>query len=83
MGQNLYWQPVRPSEGKTLTTGLKWAFQRQHLRDKDGRVRLTEEDVAFLRGVIAASGSDTAMQADAETLIEAIEKYGAVEIWVA
>lgn len=81
MGQNLYWKPVTPRQGRSLSTGLKWAIQRKYL-PHTGSVELTSSDVGFLEGVSAASGSDTEMQGDCETLIDAIHTHGSILVWL-
>lgn len=72
MSTNLYWKPVSLSS-KTFDTALKWA-----LEEKFGhpvRVKLDRQALGFLDGLRIGKIKD------ADKLIEAIEKYGTVELW--
>lgn len=79
MSTNLYYEPVKPSKAKTLGDGLKWAIQKYYGSDHV----FTRSDIGFLKGVKAAqfkSGSD--VDDDCDKLIEVIEQYGEVRVWI-
>ena len=72
MSSSLNWLPVQNPAGNWLATGLKFK-----LRSKYGNpvsAVLTESDVPFLEGLAACNVED------AQTLIDAIEKYSEVSI---
>jgi hypothetical protein len=79
MGATLKWKPVRP-EGKTLSDATKYFFQDAYENFGDGKITLGASDVLYLRGA-AVAAKDKEMAADIKTLIDAIEKFGSVEVW--
>ena len=78
MSATLKWKPVRP-EGKSLGDAAKFLF-RENYSLNDGNVTLSSGDVLWMRGALAAT-NDAELKKDLSTLIEAIGKYGAVELW--
>ena len=76
MSQNLYWRPDVPPKGNGLSDDLKFALRGAF----DGEHEITFNDTQYLRGMIAA-GNDR-IKKDCATLIEAIEKYGAIVLWL-
>lgn len=86
MSTSLYWRPVPvdPS-GTSLPYGLKKAVARRFW-DHDGSLygdpaELTADDLPYLEGVRDGGGEEVA--AGAQQLIDAIEKHGRVEIFIA
>jgi hypothetical protein len=83
MSMGLYWRLVAPIEGAHLSQALKYAISRE-LWDHDGTLggdaTLSAEHIGFLRGM-AAAGNDE-VRKDCRTLVEAIEKHGAVVVWI-
>lgn len=73
------WKPVRP-EGKDLSDATKFFFREAYEQINDGKITLGESDVMYLRGASAAAQFKE-MKDDLQTLIDAIEKFGAVEVW--
>ena len=83
MSMDLYWRPVVPIEGQHLSRELKYTISRE-LWDHDGTIggnaTLSAEHIGFLRGMAAAGKEE--VRKDCRTLVEAIEKHGAVEVWI-
>lgn len=69
MSQNLYYR-VKPA-GKDLDDQLKFILRKSYSLP----TKFDESDISFLKGLDAANIKD------ANTLIEAIEKYGEVEVY--
>ena len=81
---NLYWRPLIPNRGHTLGTALKRILERRRLNGVGGCITLTYDDVAYLRGIQDASDENCGdVKADAQILIDAIDRHGTVEIWIA
>ena len=74
MSTNLYWLPIKPQKAYDLSTELKFALRN---RDNDGHVNeeLDDQSLGYLRGLLDAGIKD------AEILIDAIDKYGAVRVF--
>lgn len=72
MSSTLYWEPVKPRKGKGLETGLKWILQKKY--GSPVRTELDERDIPYLQGLADADTED------AQKLIDAIEKYGCIEL---
>ena len=83
MSMDLYWRPVIPIEGQHLSRALKYAISRE-LWDHDGTLggaaTLSTAHVGFLRGMAAAGNEEVSK--DCRTLVEAIEKHGAIVVWI-
>lgn len=75
MSRNLCWRPERKSY-RVLSTALKWAFEKRETFDCTHKNILSDEDIAYLQGL-----RDAAVE-DAQTLIDAINKHGRIEIWL-
>lgn len=82
MSTNLYWELVKPSRPKTLSTGLKWAIQDKY---GSGPVTLTNgEDAAFLEGVRAGAKGDKDTVESCNALLNALDTHEhGVRIWIA
>lgn len=82
MSSSLMWRPVEPTTAHGLSFEMKVRISRK-LWDTDGSTGgeaiLTARHVPFLEGMLAAGCHH--VQKDCRTLIEAIEKYGAVALW--
>ena len=78
MSATLKWKPVRP-EGKGLSDAAKFLF-RDNYGLNDGPIILDSSSIAWMNGASAASSSDE-LRKDLKVLIEAIEKFGSVELW--
>jgi hypothetical protein len=77
------WRPIEPTHGHDLSFEMKVRISRK-LWDTDGSTGggdaiLTEDDVPFLEGMLAAGCAN--VQKDCRTLIEAIKKYGVIALW--
>lgn len=83
MSTNAYWRPEKPSKGRDLCDGIKWALRKRqggHI-GLEGFV-LSVEDVPWLEGVRDATfNPDDEMARDADVLIAAIQEHGAVRVW--
>lgn len=79
MSANLYWEPVKPSKGKSLSDALKFLL-REHRRLDEGDVVLDRSDVPWLQGVIAGTNSKE-LKEDVEELLGALEKYESLRLW--
>lgn len=84
MSMDLYWQPIQPTKGELLSRAMKYALAR-HLWDHDGTLGggptvLNGGDVMFLKGMRAAGGKE--VKQDCDRLLQAIEKYGSIEVWI-
>lgn len=81
MSAGTYWAP--PAKGIALNVTSKFLHQLLEIRGEHhlggcGRYSLNNADVARLT---AMKVMDPHLQAPCEELIEAIEKFGVVEIW--
>lgn len=77
MSMNLYFRPL-PRTGKVLSHALKLALERGGILGLGPHsTHIGREDLPYLRGLRDARVED------ADVLIAAIEKYGAVEIYIA
>jgi len=72
MSSTLYWAPVKPKNMEGLDTKLKWILQKKY--DCPVCTELSDHDIPYLQG-LADSGID-----GAQKLIDAIEKYGRIEL---
>jgi hypothetical protein len=79
MSTNLYWKPNYPETYPTLGKGLKWAIEREYGCSQT----LNRDDMPFLRGVRAGQDVDSEMARNCNVLLDAIEKYGSVVVWIA
>lgn len=83
MSTSMYWNP-KPVEPKRRNIGsLKWILAKK-LFDQDGSmsagpITVDETLIPFLEGLIAGADNGD-ISKDASILIDAINKYGAVEI---
>jgi len=75
MSTSLHWRPV--IEGKGHDTGIQCK-----LADAiAARGRLTEADLDFLRGALAAISEQNVWSEGLRALLDAIEKYGEVDVF--
>lgn len=70
MASNLFWRPICDNDSP-LDKHLKWILKEEELTDNP----LSVKDLGFLRGLRAAGIKD------ADKLMEAIEKYGYIELY--
>lgn len=86
MSTSIYWEPIeKRKEQKDITDQLKYIFA-PRFWGHDGSLRgeeyiLTQEDLSYLSGVSDGS-RDTDVREGIKILIDAINKYGAVKIWL-
>lgn len=85
MSTNLYWRPTPKPQEKSLSKQLKYILARKYW-DHDGSLTgepmaLTSDDVPYLAGVRDGS-SDVDCARSAQELIDAIAKFGTVEILI-
>ncbi len=78
MSANLMWKPIRP-EGKGLSDAAKFFFRDAYSLN-EGPITLSENDVRYLQGAAAAT-KDKDLKSDITKLLEAIGKFGQVELW--
>lgn len=78
MSTNLFWEAVKPTRAKSLSTGLKWVIEKEY----GPEAILTEMDILFLKGVRAALSEENEVARDCELLISAIEQYGTIRVWI-
>ena len=76
----LYWQPVRRVKKRTVGIGLRWALQSRY-GQHFAAATMGSESVQFLEG-LRASASSKDVKNDCKVLLEAIEKFGSVDVWV-
>ena len=72
MSSTLCWEPVKPKKCRPLDVRLKWILQKKY--GSPVNVELGEADIPYLQGLADAE------VADAQKLIDAIEKYGCIEL---
>ncbi len=86
MSSSIYWEPVeKKKEQKPITDQLKYILA-PRFWDHDGSLRgedvyLTEAEVHYLSGVSDGS-RDKDVREGIKILIDAINKYGGVKIWL-
>lgn len=74
MTSNLYWEPIKPTpSSRCLSTELKFALRKSF--DNPIRTELDEESLGYLAGL-----RDGGIE-DAQKLIDAIKKYGSIQLW--
>jgi hypothetical protein len=79
MSTNLFWEVHKPPRSRPLNHALKWAIQREYGKD----AVLTERDIPFLKGALAAHASmGSEAEHDCRVLIDAIATHGAIRVWV-
>lgn len=84
MSTNLFWRPVRPEpEGTTLPYELKSVLAKRYL-DHDGSLGsewsiLDGRELAYLEGICDAT-HDEHVRGGVLVLMDAIKKYGSIEI---
>lgn len=76
----LYWQPVRRVKERTVGTGLKWALQSRY-GQHFAAATMGSESVQFLENLRASASSED-VKKDCRMLLEAIKKFGSIEVWV-
>lgn len=80
MSTSLHWQllPRKPKEN--YIGSLKWVMQEEGIiQSGDGAVTVGVELIPFLKGIIAGAGTGN-MSNDANKLIDAISRYGQVQL---
>lgn len=86
MSTSIYWEPVeKKKEHKHITDQLKYILA-PRFWDHDGSLRgddvfLTASEIPYLSGVRDGS-RDKDVVKGVDVLIEAIQKYGMVKIWL-
>lgn len=70
MAEQLYWRPICDNN-EPLDKQLKWILKEEGMTDNP----LSTKDLGFLKGLKAAGVKD------AQSLIEAVEKYGYIELF--
>ena len=86
MSTSIYWEPVEQrKEYPHITDQLKYILAPKYW-DHDGSLRgedvyLTREDIPYLSGVSDGS-RDADVRKGIKILIDAINKYGSVKIWL-
>ena len=83
MSANMFWEPARRKanylpDGIRRAVALKW-FGHDGSLGSD-RITINSRSISFLEGIIAG-GNDEA-RSGAQALIEAIDKYDEIEIWI-
>jgi hypothetical protein len=86
MGTSLYWEPVlKKKESKSLSNQLKYILAPTYW-NHDGtlngeEVYLTDKEINYLCGIRDGT-RDKEIKESVEILINAIQKYGSVKIWL-
>lgn len=85
MSSSMLWQPVRPTRGHSVPCAVKKALSPKFFHH-DGSlggdsIELGPGAVDFLEGVVAVMGEDTENGKAVRAMLDAIEKYGAIEVW--
>jgi hypothetical protein len=85
MSTSLYWEPIKPQRSKSLGQQLKYIFGPRYW-GHDGtcngeEIILSGKEIPYLTG-ISDGTRDTEIKGDIDVLIEAIQKYGSVKIWL-
>ena len=79
MSTTAYWRPIVLKEGNSIDDDLKRKIARRYM-DHDGSlsgsVNMDRADLGWLEGLRDAGVKD------AEKLVEAIEKYYEIEVWL-
>lgn len=77
MSTHLYWQPVAPQKGKTVNDKLKYILKEAYRIDNwNDPVTLNSDNQSYLLGLRDAGIEGV------DALLAAIEKHGAIEIWI-
>lgn len=79
MSQSLVFQPVKPTKCAYLAYELKHIFTKKYYLD-DGSYRMGNGSISYLEGLRDAGNKE--IQKDIQRLINAIEKWGEVDIWL-
>jgi len=82
MSTSLYWKPLPEEPKERSIYSLKWALAKK-LGSYDGSVSedlgiVDSSIIPFLEGIVVAGDKD--MSADAQNLIDAINKHGKVQL---
>jgi hypothetical protein len=75
MSLTLYFIPVVPKNGTSLSSDLKYILEKKYALNQGRRI-LTQEDIAYLQGLADASVKD------ADKLITAILRHSRVELYL-
>jgi len=79
MSTNAYWRPVVPKKGHDLSDDIKRKIARRYMEHDgslSGSARLDSSALGWLEGLRDANVKD------ADSLIQAIEKHGEIEVWL-
>jgi hypothetical protein len=78
MAYKLYWRPFCQN-GEALDNPIRWILKDENMVN----TKLCAKDISFLRGVRAAFKAigNTQSVNDAQSLIEAIERFGDIELF--
>lgn len=79
MSTNLFWRPL--DKGKCLSKTLKTILQKSGIMCSDQTQTLSDGDILLLRTIIEAS-SDEQVQSECDSLINAINQYSEIEIYI-
>jgi len=74
MSANLMFEPII-ERGKTLSDELRFALERS-INLQEGVKLMSETDIPYLKGLRDADIKD------AQKLVDAIEKYGEIKVWL-
>lgn len=77
MSTNLYWQRKQPVKGQIAGDRLKHILREKFTRLETGAIEMNSADMCYLAGLRDAGVED------AEKLMQAIERYGTLELWIA
>lgn len=80
MSSSLCWHPVIEQESESLSTAVKWILEKEFM-DGGTEAELGRSSIPFLRGMMAAI-RDREDAKDVQKMLEAIEKHGAVKLWL-
>lgn len=80
MSASMSWDPVIEQPTNPLSDRVRYLLEDEYF-DGETERELDRDHVPFLRGVMAAI-ADREDEQDLKEMIEAIEKHGAVRIWL-
>lgn len=79
MSQKLFWEPVKPRDGDSLSLVIRKAIERRYGLAHENF--FNKEQVEWLRG-IENSTEDQETKNDIESMLDAINAFGSIRLWL-
>lgn len=76
MSIDLYWKPYIEKKGKSLPIAMKWALQKRFFQNDYGPIVFTEKDRGYFEGLLDGKTEG------AEEILDLLEKYESLELWL-